>query len=746
MKKTLIGLAIAALAVSTHFALADSGSSQITPLADNSAAASNPKTALNFQPLPQQIQAANMTAEFFTRFHYKAVPLDDAMSEKIFDRYLKSLDGDRIFFIQSDIDRFSAARDKMDDAILGQDLTTPFAMFNLYHQRFRERLTYARELLNSNFDFSEKEAYRYQRDKEPWPQSEAQMRDVWRQRVKNDWLRLKLAGKDAAAIKSTLDKRYETTLTRMNKLKSEDVFQLFMNAYAMSVEPHTNYLGPKAAEDFDISMRLSMTGIGATLQDRDEMATVRELVPGSPAALSGKLKVGDRIVGVAQGVGSTLVDVMGWRLDDVVKLIRGPKDTTVLLDVLPADAGPDGAHKSVVLVRNKITLEQQAAKKTIQEVKTAEGTRRIGVIALPTFYQDFDARRRGDKDFKSATRDVAKLLVELKKEKVDSVLIDLRDNGGGSLNEAVELTSLFIGKGPVVQQRNSQGKVHIESDSAGVVAWDGPLGVMINRGSASASEIFAAAIQDYGRGLIIGENSFGKGTVQTVISLDQMARSDKPQYGDLKMTIAQFFRVNGGTTQLRGVTPDIAYPSFVDADSYGESSYDNALPWVQIKPANYHAVGNLKDVQAMLQVRHEMRIAKDKEFQFIKEDIAEFQKQKEKKVISLNEEERRTERDLREKKNKEREAVRASLDGKVKVGGKNDASKLSAQDDGLQGSERSLASELAAEKASKEAKDVFLIEAAHILSDEIELIKSSKRLADKTISKASTSAKAKDME
>lgn len=744
MKKTLIGLAIAALAVSTHFAIADSSLTPHAVLTESNPVAST--KALNFQPLPQQIQAANMTAEFFTRFHYKAVPLDDAMSEKIFDRYLKSLDGDRIFFIQSDIDQFSAARDKLDDAILGQDLTTPFAMFNLYHQRFRERLSYARELLNSNFDFSEKEVYRYQRDKEPWPQNEAQMRDLWRQRVKNDWLRLKLAGKDATAIKSTLEKRYETTLTRMNKLKSEDVFQLFMNAYAMSVEPHTNYLGPKAAEDFDIAMRLSMSGIGATLQDRDEMATVRELVPGSPAALSGKLKVGDRIVGVGQGVGSTLVDVMGWRLDDVVKLIRGPKDTTVLLDVLPADAGPDGAHKTVVLVRNKITLEQQAAKKSIQEVKTVEGTRRIGVIALPTFYQDFDARRRGDKDFKSATRDVAKLLAELKKEKVDSVLIDLRDNGGGSLNEAVELTSLFIGKGPVVQQRNSQGKVHIENDSAGVVAWDGPLGVMINRGSASASEIFAAAIQDYGRGLIIGENSFGKGTVQTVISLDQMARSDKPQYGDLKMTIAQFFRVNGGTTQLRGVTPDIAYPSFVDADSYGESSYDNALPWVQIKPANYHAVGNLKDVQAMLQVRHELRIAKDKEFQFIKEDIVEFQKQKEKKVISLNEEERRAERDLREKKNKEREAIRATLDGKAKVGGKTDASKLPTQDDGLQGSERSLASELAAEKASKEAKDVFLIEAAHILSDEIELIKSSKRIADKTISKASASAKLKVLE
>ena len=734
MKKTLLSIALG-LVISTHFATAQPGPAVSTAKA--------PLLVTEFKPLPQQIQAANMTAEFLTRFHYKATPLDDAMSEKIFDRYLKSLDGDRVFFLQSDVDQFNAARTKLDDAILGQDLTIPFAMFNLYQKRFKERLTYANDVLKSDFDFSEKESYYYQREKAPWPKDEAAMRDLWRQRVKNDWLRLKLAGKEAAAIRTTLAKRYETTLTRMNKLKSEDVFQLFMNAYAMSVEPHTNYLGPKAAEDFDIAMRLSMSGIGATLQDRDEMATIRELVPGSPAALSGKLKVGDRIVGVGQGANATPVDVMGWRLDDVVALIRGPKDTPVTLDVLPADAGPDGKHVTVVLIRNKITLEQQAAKKSIQEVKTADGTRRIGVIALPTFYQDFDARRRGDKDFKSATRDVARLLGELKKEKVDSVLIDLRDNGGGSLNEAVELTSLFIGKGPVVQQKNAQGRVHVERDGAGVIAWDGPMGVMINRGSASASEIFAAAIQDYGRGLIIGENSFGKGTVQTVISLDQMARSEKPQYGDLKMTVAQFFRVNGGTTQLRGVTPDIAYPSFTDADSYGESSYDNALPWVQIKPVDYQTVGNLKDVQAMLQVRHEMRIAKDKEFQFIKEDIAEFKQQKEKKEISLNEAERRAERDAREKKIKEREEFRASLECKDKNSDKclKAKSKLNRQDDGLQGSERSLAAELAEEKANKEAKDVFLIEAAHILSDEIELIKTNQKIASQVMPKLAAKVK-----
>lgn len=762
MNKKVLGIALV-LAVSAHFAIAESVSpfvsaeliSKVNSVTNakstsekpvdannkvkndvNTAVIASPKT-IKYAPLASQAQAANMAAEFLTRFHYKAVPLDDAMSKLIFDRYLKSLDGDKVFFLQSDITQFETDRNALDDAILSGDLKTPFAMFNLYHNRFKERLTYARELLKTDFDFSQKESYMYQREKEPWPATDVAMRDVWRQRVKNDWLRLKLAGKDDAAIRTTLDKRYESTLTRMNKLKSEDVFQLFMNAYATSIEPHTNYMGPKEAEAFDIAMKLSLTGIGAVLQDREEMATIRELVVGGPAAMSGKLKVGDRIVGVSQDIKTPPVDVMGWRLDDVVALVRGPKDSTVVLDILPVDAGPDGKHKTVVLVRNKISMEQQSAKKSIIEVKNKEIVSRIGVISLPTFYQDFDARRKGDKNFKSATRDVARLLGELKKEKVDSVLVDLRDNGGGSLNEAVELTSLFIGKGPVVQQRNSQGRVHVENDSAGIVAWDGALGVLINRGSASASEIFAAAIQDYGRGLIIGENSFGKGTVQTLVSLDEIARSEKPQFGEVKMTVAQFFRVNGGTTQLRGVEPDIAYPTFIDEDSYGEASYDNALPWVKIKPANYQVLGNLKDIQSLLQVRHEMRTAKDQEFQFIKEDITEYKAKKDKKTISLNEVERREERDAREKKMNEREKARALVDGKPT---KNTIPK-NTQDDGLQGNERSLAAELEAEKARKEAKDVYLNEAANILADELELIKANQKLASQVILRAATKSK-----
>ncbi len=543
-------------------------------------------------PLQQQSLAANLGAQVLSHSPYKSAPLDDALSEKIFDRYLKQLDPDKLFFLQTDIDRFSTDRTKLDDAINEKDLTIPFVIFNLYTLRYVENLSYARELLKQGFDFSQKEQYQYVRSKESWAKSEEEIRDLWRRRVKNDWLLLKLAGKKDKVIRSTLDKRYANNLARVARNKSEDVFQIFMDAYAMSIDPHTNYLGPRASEDFDISLRLSLEGIGAVLQLRDEYATVRELMTGGPAAQSGKLNVGDRIVAVGQGTNSVPTDVVGWRIDDVVALIRGAKGSVVLLDVLPAEAAVDGKHKLVTLVRDKINLEQQAARQTIIKLKNGSVTRQVGVITLPIFYQDFGARSRGDKDFRSATRDVSRLLEELKKAKVDSVLVDLRNNSGGSLNEAIELTGLFI-KGPVVQQRNSAGEVNVESSNNESLAWEGPLGILINRGSASASEIFAAAIQDYGRGVIIGEPSYGKGTVQNIVDLDQLARNGKPKFGELKMTVSQFFRINGGTTQLRGVTPDISFPGFSDVENFGESSYDNALPWVKIKEADYKPAGDL---------------------------------------------------------------------------------------------------------------------------------------------------------
>ncbi len=683
-------------------------------------------------PTQQEPQAAYLAAKLLTRYHYKAMSLDDAMSEKIFDRYLKSLDPEKLFFVQTDIDQLAVDRTKLDNAIIEKNLSIPFAIFNLYARRASERFTYARSLLKKGFDFRREESYQYKREKEAWPKSELEMHDLWRKLVKNDWLRLKLAGKDDKSIVETLDKRYDNSLKRIGQVKSEDVFQIFMNAYTMAIDPHTNYMGPRAAENFDISMKLSIFGIGAALEEKDGYTTIRELVPGGPAILSGRLKIGDRIVGVAQGKNGAMVDTLGWRTDDTVALIRGAADSVVLLDVLPAEAGPDGKHKLVSLIRKKISLEEQAAKKSVLSVIDGKTTLHVGVISLPSFYQDFDARQKGDPNFKSATRDVARLLGELKKEKVDSVLIDLRNNGGGSLAEAVELTGLFVGKGPVVQQRDANGNVTVESETKTGASWDGPLGVLINRGSASASEIFAAAIQDYGRGLVIGEPSFGKGSVQTVIDLDQYAKNDKQRFGELKLTIAQFFRINGGTTQLRGVTPDISFPSASDVKSFGESSFDNALPWVQIKAVDYSPVGDLKSLLPILRRRHEARMKDDKDFRYRQEDIAEFNLQRKKNQVSLNEAERRKERDALEARLKSRETQKDANKSAHAANAGQKSSRLEGKefrDDGLLADERNIANELAAEKARKNAKDILLNEAAQILGDEVGLLKPSARFA-----------------
>ncbi|WP_291184904.1 carboxy terminal-processing peptidase [Dokdonella sp.] len=725
---------------------------------------------------PSQTEAAVWATRFLTRFHYKPTPLDDAMSEQIFKRYLDSLDGDKLFFTQSDIDKFAPYKDKLDDAIYDQDLAAPYAMFNIYEQRVAERVAYARAALAKGFDFAADENYQYDREKAPWAKDTAELDELWRKRVKNDWLRLKLASKSDKDIRDTLDKRYAAYLDRVRQLNSEDVFQTFMNAYASSIEPHTNYLGPRASENFDIAMKLSLEGIGAVLQRDDDYTAIREIVPGGPAALSGKLKVGDRVVGVGQGEHGQIVDVIGWRLDDVVEKIRGAKDTVVRLEVLPADAGPDGKHVTLALTRKKVSIEEQAAKKSIIEVKGGDHTRKIGVISLPTFYQDFDARRRGDRNYKSATRDVEKLLGELKTDKVDGVIVDLRNNGGGSLAEATDLTGLFIDKGPVVQVRNAGGQIEAEEDSNPGMAWDGPLAVLVNRASASASEIFAAAIQDYGRGLIVGEPTFGKGTVQNLVDLDDVAHNEKPTFGEVKMTIAQFFRINGGSTQLRGVTPDISFPLTVEAKDFGESSYDNALPWTSIEPAKYAPVADLKPVVPELLQRHDARVAKNVDWKNFEADLADIRKLRAEKTVSLNEQARRKERDDQEAKRKERDQASTSAtpsadpaakteqkireaagvrdrprkadadDGvKIAVDTKKDGGKsqkrdgadapadkgedAGLQDDGLQPDERSITTDIEREKKAKDKRDVVLDEAAHILADEIDLIRTDVKLA-----------------
>ncbi|HEY0844399.1 MAG TPA: carboxy terminal-processing peptidase [Noviherbaspirillum sp.] len=662
------------------------------------------------------MQTLQLATAILKRFPYRALAMDAAMSERIFDRYIKTLDPEKSIFLQSDIDRFAEARRNLGAEIERGDLKIPFEVFRTYEQRIGERLAHARELLNKGFDFTRNDSFEFNREKAPHPASEDEARAIWHKRVKNDWLQLKLAGKEDAAIRETLDKRYANLVSRIRKYRNDDVFQAFMDAFATSVDPHTDYFAPAESANFDIAMKLSLVGIGAVLQDKDEYATIRELVPGGPAALSSRLKVGDRIVGVGQGSDGPIVDVVGMRLDEVVDLIRGPKDSTVRLNVLPADAGPDGKLELIALVRNKISLEQQAARKTIIEANVEGGKRRVGVISLPAFYQDFDARKRGEGDFRSATRDTIRLLDELKKEGVDAVLVDLRNNGGGSLEEAVALTGLFTGTGPVVQERNAQGQVRVDSSTLPKPAWDGPMGVLINRGSASASEIFAAAIQDYGRGVIIGEPSFGKGTVQTILNLDQIAQNEKAEYGELKMTIAQFFRINGATTQLRGVTPDISFPPITDLEHFGEASYDNALPATHVRAASYSPSQAMADMIPELTRRHTERIARDRQFQLLIEDVAELQARRKSARITLNEAERIKERDARQARLKLRERNDAPADpgardtakaGSVepKTGARRDPL-LSAATPGN-----------ATEATEKDVVDAWMIEAAHIVAD-----------------------------
>jgi carboxyl-terminal processing protease len=660
-----------------------------------------------------------------SRYAYRPRPLDDALSADVFKRYLDALDANKLFFTAQDVAKFAPYKTSLDDAIKGGDLAPAFAIFALYKQRVDERSAYARSLLKQNiFDFSGNDRWYYDREKAPWAADGAALDALWKQSVRNDWLRLKLAGKKPEDIRKTLDKRYATLDSSIAELNGEDAFQSFLNAYTSAIDPHTDYFDPRTAERFNQSMSLSLEGIGAVLQKQDDVVVIREIVPGGPAARSNKLKVGDRVVAVGQGGSGTMEDVVGWRIDDVVDKIKGAKGTQVRLDLIPPEAGLDSKPVRIVLTRDKIKLSEDAAKAETITIPATANTpaRRIGVIKLPGFYQDFEGRRSNGSDYNSATRDVARLLGQLKAQKVDGVVMDLRNNGGGSLDEAVALTGLFIDKGPVVQQRESGGRMEVYADTNSGVAWDGPLAVLTNRGSASASEIFAGAIQDYGRGLIIGETTFGKGTVQNLVDLDRWPSNEQTHFGQVKLTIAQFFLPDGSSTQEKGVVPDISFPVSADASEYGESTYDNALPWFHIAGVPHTRYGNFKPMLAQLDAMHAARVANDKEFQWWSQDVAEFRADQAKKYVSLNEVERRAERDRQEAKRVERQAQRKALGL--------DADPLAddASDDGLQVGERDIAADAARAKLADKRPDPLLHESAAILADATGLLVQNQKL------------------
>ena len=670
-----------------------------------------------------------------SRYAYRPRALDDALSQDILKRYLEALDPGKVFLTAQDVAGFSKYATTLDDAIKSGQVDPAWAMFAVYRMRVGERIAYARGLLKGGFDFSGNERYEYDREHAPWAASGAALDTLWKQSVKNDWLRLKLAGKKPEEIRKTLDKRYANVLDGVGEIKGEDVFQSFLNAYAASIDPHTDYMTPRSAENFNMQISNSLEGIGAVLFKQDDVILIREIVPGGPAARSGKLKPGDRIVGVGQNASGEMKDVIGWRTDDAVDLIRGAANTQVRLDIVPAEAPLDSKPARVLLTRAKVRLEDARAKAETIVVPAANGepVRRIGVIKLPGFYQDIDARRRRDSDYASATRDVARMLAQFRAQKMDGVVLDLRGNGGGSLSEAIELTGLFIDKGPVVQVRESGGRISVEDDRDAGVAWDGPLAVLINRGSASASEIVAGAIQDYGRGLIIGETSFGKGTVQNMVDLDRWPANEKPRFGQVKLTIAQFFRPGGSSTQNKGVVPDVAFPTSVDAGEYGESTYDNALPWTRIAAAPHMQYGNFAGLLGKLDARHDARVAKDIEYQWWVEDVAKFRAEAAKKSVSLNEAERRAERDKFDALVKQRAMQRKEL------GIEHDAL-LDSSDDGLQANERDVAKDVAREEAAKKSRDPLLRESAAILGDAIGLLGADAKLAAQVLPQASSAA------
>ena len=588
----------------------------------------------DLHPTVEEQRTTKLIEYFIDRFHYREVKLNDELSEHIFDRYLETLDGNRSYLLASDVAEFSEYRDTLDDAIRDADLAPAFEIFKRVRARVDERVKYALSLLDKGFDFTIDEKVTLDRSDAPWAADRKALDEIWRKRVKNDWLVLSLSGKPDKEIVDVLRKRYQRIETRISQLDREDVFQSFINAYAGSIEPHTSYLARRASDNFNISMNLSLEGIGAALQTENEYTVVRRVIPGAPADLSHKLSAGDRITGVAQGDGD-MVDIVGWRLADVVDLIRGPKGSAVRIEILPEGEPQGGSRREIRLVRDKVKLEGRAAHKTIYEVPTPEGTNRIAVIRVPTFYSNLEARARGDENFRSTTRDVRKILHELSQERVDGVVVDLLGNSGGSLPEAIELTGLFIAKGPIVQVRDSLGRVSVSRDPDPEIVYSGPLAVLVDRYSASASEIFAGAIQDYRRGVLIGEPTYGKGTVQRVENL-----GNGTDLGKLKYTIAKFFRISGDSTQLRGVTPDILYPAAMSSDKQGERAFDNALPWESIKPAQYKVSGLRALNTPTLRELHEDRVRNDVGFAYLRSEAEAATKIEEKKQFSLKRSER----------------------------------------------------------------------------------------------------------
>ena len=631
--------------------------SALFSLSAGSIAVETTKTPVELPMLEQESQhsaSAKRISSHILRSHYKPIKINDDLSAKTFDRYLRTLDYNRNFFLKADIDKLEAYRLSFDDAIGQGNLSDAYAMYELNLKRRLERFNYAISLTDTDFFYEKKgDAIEFDRKEAPWAVSTSELDELWRQRVKYDALNLKLAGKEPEKIKELLKKRYNRAIRRLTQTNSEDVFQTVMHSFARSVDAHTSYLSPRGTDRFDMEMNLSFEGIGAVLQSEDDFTVIRSIVPGGPAELSKKIKPEDKIVGVAQG-DEVFEDVIGWRLDEVVELIKGPKGSVVRLQVLKG-ASESNAPEIVKLTRDKIKLEDRAAKSEtyVPETGPFQG-QKLGVINIPSFYNKLHV-------------DVRTEVNKLKEQNVRGIVVDLRGNGGGSLTEATLLSGLFIDQGPVVQIHDASGRTRTEKDTDGVTYYDGPLTVLVDRYSASASEIFAAAMQDYGRAVVLGEQTFGKGTVQRHRPLKRVYDLYNNPLGAIQYTIAKFYRINGGSTQHRGVVPDIQFPTPIDPQDWGESQEENALPWDSIDRVQYDTVGNATSSLNVIQQNHVKRIQQDPEFAYIFEDISRYKLDKDKKTISLVESERLKDKEEAESLRLKRANERLERNGLAKV-------------------------------------------------------------------------------
>lgn len=655
------GPRLALLLFALVLALGAGGSAQ--PPSPAAAVAAVTGSGPELAPTDRHRSIARRVFENLDRAHYSQVKLDDRLSSQVFDLYLESLDGGRSYFLASDLAQFERLRLRLDESVKSGALEPAFAIFARFRERNRERMTYAIALLDQEPDYALQEVFDFDREQAPWPATVAEMNELWRKRVKNDGLSLLLAGKSWTEAADILRKRYERVLKRIDQVSADDVFENFMNAYARAYDPHSSYFSPRNSEEYRIAMSLSYEGIGASLQLVDDYVTVLSILPGGPAAASEQLSANDRIVAVGQGRDGALTDVIGWRLDDVVQLIRGPVGSIVRLQVLPAGAAPGTVERTVEFTRNKVTLEAQAARKEVRKVQRAGREVTLGVVTVPSFYQDYNARAAGDRNYRSTTRDVRELIDELKAADIEGLVIDLRGNGGGSLPEATGLTGLFIDGGPVVQLRETSGEIEVLDDPEPDVAYRGPLVVLVDRFSASASEIFAGAIQDYGRGIVIGQQTYGKGTVQNLIPLDRFALGPRPEFGQLTVTIGKFYRVTGESTQNRGVMPDILMPSLISTEEVGESTRQSALPWDRIAGVPFDEEISLATAVSQLSRTHETRSAADPDFRSLLGDVAAFDRLRTQTAVSLNLKARQQERDRIDQERLARENQRRAAHG-----------------------------------------------------------------------------------